>query len=71
MCDVFVTCPFGVLGQVWCLIVLIPDLCLYPYCATNEISIFLLVSVAEQAGLNLTLSKTQEDRLSHVDAHIG
>ena len=25
----FVTFPFGVLGQVWCLIVSIPDLCLF------------------------------------------
>ena len=28
---VFVTSPCGVLGQVWCLIVLIPDLCLLSY----------------------------------------
>ena len=28
---VFVTFPYGVLGQVWCLIVLIPDLCLLSY----------------------------------------
>ena len=28
---VFVTFPCGVLGQVWYLIVLIPDLCLLPY----------------------------------------
>ena len=28
---VFVTYPFGVLNQVWYLIVLIPDLCLLPY----------------------------------------
>ena len=28
---VFVTFPYGVLGQVWYLIVLIPDLCLLPY----------------------------------------
>ena len=28
---VFVTFPCGVLGQVWSLIVLIPDLCLLPY----------------------------------------
>ena len=28
---VFVTFPFGVLGQVWYLIVSIPDLCLLPY----------------------------------------
>ena len=28
---VFVTLPYGALGQVWCLIVPIPDLCLLPY----------------------------------------
>ena len=28
---VFVTFPYGVLGQVWYLIVLIPNLCLLPY----------------------------------------
>ena len=28
--SVFVTFPYGVLGQVWCLVVLIPDLCLPP-----------------------------------------
>ena len=27
---VFITSPYGVLGQVWYLIVLIPDLCLLP-----------------------------------------
>ena len=34
VCDVycvFVTYPCGVLGQVWCLIVSIPDLCLLSY----------------------------------------
>ena len=31
---VFVTFPCGVLGQVWCLIVSIPDLCLLTYFAT-------------------------------------
>ena len=34
--------------------------------ATGEMSIFYLVSVSEQAGLNLTL----RDRFSHVAAHI-
>ena len=29
--SVFVTFPYGVLGQVWYLIVSIPDLCLLPY----------------------------------------
>ena len=35
---VFVTFPSGVLGQMWYLIVLIPDLCLLPYfdCISNE-----------------------------------
>ena len=28
---IFVTFPYGVLDQVWYLIVLIPDLCLLPY----------------------------------------
>ena len=28
---VFVTFPYGVLGQVWCYIVSIPDICLLPY----------------------------------------
>ena len=28
---VFITFPYGVLGQVWYLIVWIPDLCLLPY----------------------------------------
>ena len=28
---VFVTFPYGVLGQVWYLIVSIPDICLLPY----------------------------------------
>ena len=28
---VFVTSPYGVSGQVWYLIVLIPDICLLPY----------------------------------------
>ena len=34
VCDVFlcfVTFPYGVLGQVWYLIIWIPDLCLLPY----------------------------------------
>ena len=30
---VFITYPYGVLGQVWYLIVSIPDLCLHPYFA--------------------------------------
>ena len=31
VCCVFVTFPRGILGQVWYLIVSIPDLCLLPY----------------------------------------
>ena len=31
VCDVFFTFPCGVLGQVWSLIVSIPDLCLLTY----------------------------------------
>ena len=30
-CEV-VKFPIGILGQLWCLIVLIPDLCPYSYC---------------------------------------
>ena len=38
-CDVLLRrCPFsiGILGQVWCLIVLIPDLCPLSYFANNS-----------------------------------
>ena len=38
--------------------------------AMREISIFLLVSVAEQAGFNHPLLETPEDRFSCVAAHI-
>ena len=34
VCDVFcdfVTFPYGVLCQMWCLIISIPDLCPFPY----------------------------------------
>ena len=41
---VFVTIPCGVLGQVWYLIVSIPDLCLLPYfvltCTSNGCNIY-------------------------------
>ena len=40
---VIVTFPFGVLGQVWCLIVSIPDLCLLTYFIINEQRKFLFV----------------------------
>ena len=36
----------------------------------SKISIFLLVSVAEQTGLNLILLETPEDMFSGVQAHI-
>ena len=38
--------------------------------ATGEISIFQLVSIAEEAGLRHSLSKTPEVRFSHNEAHI-
>ena len=38
--------------------------------AMSEISILYIVSVAEQAGLNLTVGNP-EDRFSHVAAHIS
>ena len=34
---VFVTSPFGVLSQMWCLIVSIPDLCLLSYFYNQDI----------------------------------
>ena len=37
----------------------------------SKISIFLLVSVAEQTGLNLILLETPEDMFSGVQAHMG
>ena len=37
---------------------------------TMQISIYLLVSAAEQAGLTLIWSRTPEDRFSHVEAHL-
>ena len=46
---VFVTFPCGVLGKVWCLIVLITDLCLLTLLQAK------LVPVAEQADLKLFL----------------
>ena len=36
----FVTFLYGVLGQLWCLIVSIPDLCLLPYFLFLKTSIF-------------------------------
>ena len=38
--------------------------------ATSEISVFLIVSVAEQDGLKLTLSENPEDRFCRDEAHI-
>ena len=37
----------------------------------SEISIFLLVSVAEQAGFGYDLITNPEYRFSHVEAHLG
>ena len=37
---------------------------------TSEISIFKLVSVAEQAGLNIILVGNHEDRFSRYEAHL-
>ena len=60
------------MGQVWYLIVSIPDLCtltyfvirvfktIIPRLASIAISIFWLVFVAEEAGLNLILSENQK-----------
>ena len=45
-CD-FVTIPCGVLGQVWCLIVYIPDLCLLSYFVQNKCYDFLKNMIAE------------------------
>ena len=38
--------------------------------ATSEISLFYLVSVAEETGLSLALWQTREDRFSRNEAHI-
>ena len=40
----FVTCPCGVLGQVWYLIVSIPDLCLLTYFELNLLCSFIVLS---------------------------
>ena len=37
---VFVTFSYGVLGQVWYLIVWIPDLCLLPYIIQDPLCVF-------------------------------
>ena len=42
----------------------------YSRLATSEISIFLLVSVAEETGSSLALSQTPEDRFSRDEAKI-
>ena len=41
---VFVTFLYGILGQVWYLIVLIPDLCLLPY-FYSEITVYYVESL--------------------------
>ena len=38
--------------------------------ATGEISIFKLVSVAEETGLKLALTETSKDRFSRDEAHM-
>ena len=38
--------------------------------ATSEISVFLLVSVAEETGLSLAMSETPKDKFYHNEAHI-
>ena len=43
----FVTCPYDILGQVWSLIVLIPDLCLLPYLNGISLAIFVLFDIGE------------------------
>ena len=43
---VFVTFPCGVLGQVWCLIVLIPDLCPFYYFLNPNMILVLKRSVS-------------------------
>ena len=46
MCDVFLclfTFPYGVPGQVWYLIISIPDLCLLPYLAECTIYVVCFV----------------------------
>ena len=40
----FVSFPCGVLGQVWCLIVLIPDLCILTYLVTSWVYVLGLFS---------------------------
>ena len=44
---VLVTFPCGVLGQVWCLIVSIPDLCLLSYFYLSELRILLFTKIYE------------------------
>ena len=41
---VFVNFPCGVLGQVWCLIVLIPDLCILTYLVKSWVYVLRLFS---------------------------
>ena len=47
---VFVTFPCGVLGQVWYLIVLIPDFCLLPYFHIGQIWVENSVSAIQHIG---------------------
>ena len=42
---VFATFPYGALGQMWYLIVLIPDLCLLPYLTLSDLLIHLSIII--------------------------
>ena len=53
-CDgVFVTFPYGVLGQVWYLIVSIPDLCLLTFISVNR---FILYAIPNPYKLEESIS---------------
>ena len=47
LCVMFVTFTCGVLGQVWYLIVSIPDLCLLTYFEMNEIRVSTIMRLAK------------------------
>ena len=49
---VFVTFPYGVLGQVCYVVVLIPDLCLHPYFYKSALEKILLILYAFNSGPN-------------------
>ena len=54
---VFVTFPYGALGQVWYLIVSIPDICLLPYFNYNA-QAFTLNSTRATRDLSIAYTKT-------------